>query len=47
MTTGTIIYVLGLLCAIWCVVDIFQTAKCGLIGKIIACVLVLAFSWIG
>jgi hypothetical protein len=29
------------------VLDIFKTAKCGLLGKIIASVLVLAFSWVG
>lgn len=44
---GTIIYVLGIVCAVWCVLDIFKTAKCGLLGKIIASILVLAFSWIG
>ncbi len=44
---GEIIYILGIVCAVWCVWDIFQTAKCGLVGKIIASVLVLAFSWVG
>ncbi len=44
---GTIIYILGIVCAVWCVLDIFKTAKCGLIGKIIASVLVLLCSWIG
>ncbi|MBQ3673827.1 MAG: hypothetical protein II928_05075 [Paludibacteraceae bacterium] len=44
---GTILYVLGIVCAVWCVYDIFTTAKCGLLGKIIASILVLAFSWIG
>lgn len=44
---GTIIYVLGIVCAVWCVLDIFKTAKCGLVGKIIASVLVLLCSWIG
>lgn len=44
---GTIIYILGIVCAVWCVLDIFKTAKCGLIGKIIYAVLVLACSWIG
>ena len=43
----TIIYILGIVCAIWCVVDIFKTAKCGVLGKILASILVLAFSWIG
>ena len=44
---GTILYVLGIVCAVWCVYDIFTTAKCGLLGKILASILVLAFSWIG
>ena len=44
---GTIIYILGIVCAVWCVLDIFKTAKCGIIGKIIASVLVLLCSWIG
>ena len=44
---GTIIYILGIVCAVWCVLDIFKTAKCGLIGKILYSILVLAFSWIG
>jgi len=44
---GKIIYILGIVCAVWCVLDIFKTAKCGLIGKIIFSILVLAFSWIG
>ena len=44
---GTIIYILGLVCAVWCVLDIFKHAKCGVIGKILLSILVLAFSWIG
>lgn len=44
---GSIIYVLGIVCSIWCVLDIFKTAKCGLIGKIIFSVLALSFSWVG
>ena len=44
---STIIYILGIVCAVWCVLDIFKTAKCGLAGKIIASILVLCFSWIG
>lgn len=44
---GKILYILGIVCAVWCVLDIFKTAKCGIIGKIIFSVLVLAFSWIG
>ena len=44
---GTILYILGIICAVWCVLDIFKTAKCGLVGKIIASILVLLCSWIG
>ena len=44
---SSIIYILGIVCAVWCVLDIFKTAKCGLLGKIIASVLVLLTSWIG
>ncbi|MCQ2144250.1 MAG: hypothetical protein MJY72_00745 [Bacteroidales bacterium] len=41
-----IIYILGVLAAIWCVLDILKK-NCGLIEKILLCVLVLACSWIG
>lgn len=44
---GTILYVLGIVCAVWCVLDIFKTAKCGLVGKILLSVGVLLLSWIG
>lgn len=44
---GTIIYILGIIAAIWCVLDIFKAKKVELIGKIIIAVLVLATSWIG
>lgn len=42
-----IIYIVGVILAIWCVYDIFKNAKAGIIGKIIFSVLVVAFSWIG
>ena len=42
-----IIYILGIVLAIWCVLDIFKNSKYGLIGKILISILVLAFSWVG
>lgn len=42
-----IIYILGIIVAIWCVLDIFKARKIGLIGKILISIAVLATSWIG
>ena len=42
-----IIYILGVVLAIWCVFDIFKHNKIGLVGKILLSVAVLMFSWIG
>ena len=42
-----IIYILGVIVAIWCVLDIFKHNKIGAIGKILISVAVLAFSWLG
>lgn len=42
-----IIYILGVIATIWCILDIIKAKKIGLIGKIILAVLVLATSWIG
>ena len=42
-----IIYILDIVLAIWCVLDIFKNSKYGLIGKILISILVLAFSWVG
>ena len=44
---ATIVYVLGIVVAVWCVLDIFKKPKLGIIGKILLSVVVLAFSWIG
>ena len=44
---GTIIYILGIVCAVWCVLDIIKKPSLGLLGKILVSVLVLACSWIG
>ena len=43
---GTILYIVGLVCAIWCVLDIFKK-NITLPGKLIASIVVLATSWIG
>ena len=42
-----IVYILGVIIAIWCVLDIFKKTKIGLIGKILLSVVVLACSWVG
>jgi len=44
---ATIVYILGIVVAIWCVLDIFKKPKLGLIGKILLSILVVAFSWVG
>ena len=43
---GTIVWLIGLVCAIWCVLDIFKkNISTG--GKVIAAVVVLLTSWAG
>ena len=44
---GTILYILGIVISIWCVLDIFSKSKIGIIGKILISVAVLATSWLG
>jgi len=43
---GTIIYILGIIAAIWCVLDIFKK-NISIVLKIVLAIAVLAFSWIG
>ena len=43
---GTIIWLAGIVCAIWCVLDIFKQ-PISLVGKVIMTVVVLATSWLG
>lgn len=43
---GKIIYILGVIAAIWCVLDILKK-NCGLLKKILLIILVLATSWVG
>ncbi len=44
---ATIIYILGIIAAVWCVLDIFKHNKLDLLWKIILTVAVLATSWVG
>ena len=44
--TAKIIYILGVLAAIWCVLDILKK-NCDLFKKILLIILVLATSWVG
>lgn len=41
-----ILYLIGLICSIWCVLDIFKK-NIQLPGKLIVSILVLATSWVG
>lgn len=41
-----IVYILGIIAAIWCVLDILKK-NIGLIPKILLIILVLATSWVG
>ena len=43
---GTVLYLAGLICAIWCVLDILKK-PIGLVGKLLTAVVVLATSWVG
>ncbi len=45
-TMGTIIYVIGVVCAVWCVLDILKQ-NISMPGKVIASVLLLLTSWVG
>lgn len=41
-----IVYILGVIVAIWCVLDILKK-NCDLVKKILLIILVLAGSWVG
>ena len=43
---GFILYIVGLVCAIWCVLDVFKK-NIDLPWKLIVAVLVLGPSWVG
>ena len=42
-----IVYIVGLIAAIWCVIDIFKKPKLSLLWKVVLSIAVLATSWIG
>ncbi|MCR4859690.1 MAG: SurA N-terminal domain-containing protein [Bacteroidales bacterium] len=42
-----IVYIIGVVLAIWCVLDIFKHNKLSLLMKILLSIAVLAFSWLG
>ena len=42
-----IVYIVGLIAAFWCVIDIFKKPKLSILWKIVLAIAVLAFSWIG
>ena len=44
---GTIIYILGIVAAVWCVLDIFKHNKLEPLYKILLSIAVVAFSWLG
>ncbi len=44
---GTIVYVLGIVAAVWCVLDIFKHNKLEPLYKILLSIAVVAFSWVG
>ena len=44
---STVIYILGIVAAIWCVLDIFKSNKLEPLYKVLLSIAVLAFSWIG
>ena len=44
---ATIVYIVGLIASIWCVIDIFKKPKLNILWKLVLCIAVLALSWIG
>ena len=44
---GTIVYILGIVAAVWCVLDIFKHNKLEPLFKILLSIAVVAFSWVG
>lgn len=42
-----IVYYLGILAAIWCVVDIIKKNNWGFLKKLIVAIITLALSWVG
>lgn len=44
---ASIVYIVGLIAAIWCVIDIFKKPKLSILWKLVLSIAVLATSWIG
>ena len=44
---ATIIYILGIIAAVWCVLDIFKHNKLEPLYKVLLSIAVVAFSWVG
>ncbi len=44
---GTIIYIAGIVAAVWCVLDIFKHNKLEPLYKVLLSIAVVAFSWVG
>lgn len=42
-----IVYIVGIIAAIWCVLDIFKKPNLSILWKIVLTIAVLATSWIG
>ena len=42
-----LIYIVGVVLAIWCVLDIFKHNKLSLLKKVLLSIAVVLFSWIG
>ena len=44
---GTLVYIAGIVAAVWCVLDIFKHNKLEPLYKILLSIAVVAFSWVG
>ena len=44
---ATIVYILGIVAAVWCVLDIFKHNKIEPLFKVLLSIAVVAFSWVG
>ena len=44
---GLIIWIIGLVCCVWCIKDVWQKPKLDTVIKIILTVALLCFSWLG
>ena len=44
---GLIIWIIGLVCCVWCIKDVWQKPKLDTVIKIILTVALLCFSWVG